>query len=433
MAGKWAFRLLLWYICILCVQPQNRFLFLYPLHIADICIMGAAGLHFLAASQEGRPFLRMGPATISALLLMFFSLVSLYMGPMQTDSSWNSDIDIIFKNCFVMILVEAMAFTPQRVWAVQASILLSTLWWIKGGLRLSAAGATYSGDRLMGPAVSLIENPNGFAYLMTLMLPLYLYFYQKAPNRLLRFGFLGVALSAVYIVLQTGSRTGLLALFAVGIFLLPKYGREHKVALVVAAVAITIFSTSVGALNIERFKSIPQSIQSFFGGEFEEADPSQMTQDEQSAWERKMKNRHTWRLILAYPVFGVGIQANDDLVWEEFPYAIGQVHNEILYAGKQMGMIGMGLYLTLLSTLFRSGLRAQRWARESWPVVADLGWTFKMQAVVIAVGGFFSPIPWNAVYLIIVGSASALWLNMKAHKDPEAASSASPSAAQVTT
>ena len=29
----------------------------------------------------------------------------------------------------------------------------------------------------------------------------------------------------------------------------------------------------------------------------------------------------------------------------KFPYAIGQVHNEILYAGKQMGMIGMGLYL----------------------------------------------------------------------------------------
>ena len=434
MAGRWAFRLLLWYICILCVQPQNRFLFLYPLHIADICILGAAGLHFVAASQEGRPFLRFGPGTTIGILLMFFSLCSLYMGSMQTDSAWNSDIDIIYKNCFVMILVEAMAFTPQRVWAVQSSILFSTLWWVKGGLRLSAAGATYAGDRLMGPAVSLIENPNGFAYLMTLMLPLYLYFFQKAPHRLLRYGFLALALAAVYIILQTGSRTGLLALFAVGAFLLPKYGREHKASLVVAAVAITLFSTSVGALNVERFKSIPDSIRSFLsGGSEEEEDPSQMTQDQQSAWERKMKNRHTWGLIKAHPLFGVGIQADDDLVWEEFPYAIGQVHNEILYAGKQMGMIGMGLYLALLFTLFRSGLRAQRWARDSWPVLADLGWTFKMQAVVIAVGGFFSPIPWNAVYLIIVGSASALWMNMKKYKTPEDALAAEPAAPQVKT
>lgn len=413
MAGKWSFRLLLWYICILCVQPQNRFLFLYPLHIADISIMGAAALHFLAASQEGRPFLRFGPATIIGILLMFFSLCSLYMGPMQTNSAWNSDIDIIYKNCFVMILVEAMAFTPQRVWAVQSSILFSTLWWVKGGLRLSAAGATYSGDRLMGPAVSLIENPNGFAYLMTLMLPLYLYFYQKAPHRMLRYGFLGLALAAVYIILQTGSRTGLLALFAVGAFLLPKYGREHKSTLVVATLVIIVFSTSIGALNVERFKSIPESIKSFFSGEEEDADPTQMTQDQQSAWERKMKNKHTLALIMAYPVFGVGIQADDALMWDEFPFAVGQVHNEILYAGKQMGFIGMGLYLALLFTLYRSGARAQREARYTWPVLADLGWTFKMMAVVIAVGGFFSPIPWNAVYLVIVGSASALWYNMK--------------------
>ena len=408
MASRWAFRFLLFYICILCVQPQNRFLFLYPLHIADICIIGAVGLHLVSAAQEGRPVIRFGPATITALLLMFFSLCSLYIGPMQTNSEWNSDIDIIFKNCLVLILVEAMCFNVQRVWGVQTALLLATLWWIKGGLRLATAGATYSGDRIMGPAVSLIENPNGFAYLLTVMVPLYLYFYQTSKQKWVRIAFLAVALSAVFIILQTGSRTGLLTLIAVGIFLIPKYGAKHKSAIVIGAVAIFFFAGALGQLNVERFKSIPDSIRSFLSDENEDKDPSQMTQDEQSAWERKMKNRHTWALVKDYIVFGVGIQPDDSLVMEKYYYASGQVHNEILYAGKQMGIVGMGIYLSFLVNLLRLGWQVQRRFSGYWPEVSDLGWTLKMQGVVVLVGGFFSPVPWNPIYLVLVACASAL-------------------------
>lgn len=408
----WAFRFLLWYICVLCVQPQNRFYFLHPFHIADICAMLALLLHFISASSEGRPIIRMGPATVSAIALMVFSFLSLQVGYYQTDHSWNSDIDLIFKNCLVLILVEAMSFTVERVWAVQTTIFFATLWWIKGGLRLASAGATYSGDRIMGPAVSMIENPNGFAYLLTVMIPLYLYFYQKAPNRYIRWGCLGIALAAVYIVLQTGSRTGLLSLVAVGVFLLPKYGAKHKKTIILVAAAVFVFSSSLGALNVQRFKSIPQSIMAFVSGAQEDANIDSMNQDEQSAWERKMKNKHTWNLILTYPAFGVGVAANDELVMREFPHAGGQVHNEILYAGKQMGIIGMAIYLAFMFTIFSRGRYAQMATAGWWPAASDLGWTFKMQFIVFVVGGFFSPIPWNPIYLIIAGSVSALATNL---------------------
>lgn len=409
----WAFRFLLWYICILLVQPQNRFQFLHPMHIADIMIIGALGFHVMSSSQEGRPIIRTGPATITALFLMVFSFLALKFGPLQTHHGWIPDIDLIYKNCLVLILVEAMATTVERVWAVQATLLFSTLWWIKGGIRLAMGGATYSGDRIMGPAVSLVENPNGFAYFMTLMIPLYLYFYQKTDHKYFKLGFLGLALAGVYIVLNTGSRTGLLALISVGVFLLPKYGAQHKMTIIVAAVAIAIFASSLGAMNIQRFKSIPQSIVSFLAGEDEQKDVSQMNQDEQSAYERKMKNKHTMALILDYPIFGVGLKANDVLVMEKHHYAGGQVHNEILYAGKQMGLVGMLLYLSFMRIIFSTGRRIQQDYKESWPVLSDLGWTFKIQAVVFMVGGFFSPIPWNPLYLILAGSASALMANLQ--------------------
>ena len=76
---------------------------------------------------------------------------------------------------------------------------------MKGGLRLSALGTTYTGDRLMGAAVSLIENPNGFAYMMCVFLPLYLYAYQQAPKKWQKWAFLACALAAVWICTSTDS------------------------------------------------------------------------------------------------------------------------------------------------------------------------------------------------------------------------------------
>jgi hypothetical protein len=409
----WAFRLVLFYICVLLVQPQNRFLFLYPFRPALTLMVIAMLFHVISASQEGKPIIRFGPATITALCLMVFSFIALHFGALQTNTAWNSDIDLIFKNCICLILIEAMATTVERVWAVQASILLATVWWIKGGLRLSFAGATYSGDRLMGPAVSLVENPNGFAYMMALMIPLYLYFYQKSPNRFLRWGFLAMALSAVFILLQTGSRTGLLCLIAVGIFLLPKYGAQHKMTLSLIGVVLFIFMSSVGELNMDRYRTIGDSIKTFFAGDFEDKDPRLMNQDEQSAWERKMKNKHSWALIKEYPVFGVGIQANQDLIGQRYWHARGQVHNEWLYVGVQMGMIGMALYASFMAIILSVGWKTQQQFVQSWPALSDLGWTLKMQGVVFLVGGFFSPIGWNPVYLMLAGVASALWLNIK--------------------
>lgn len=415
MASLWAFRFTLFYILVLCVQPQNRFTFLHAMHIGDISIMAALGLHLVSVSQEGARFIRLGPATVTALLLIMASMISLHVGPWQANANWNANIDIIVKNCLVLIMVEAMAFTVQRVWAVQAALMFATLWWIKGGLRLISGGATYSGDRLMGPAVSLIENPNGFAYMMTVMIPLYLYFYQKSPNKWLRWAFLAISLSAVYIVLETGSRTGVVALVAVGAFLLPKYGAKHKVALTLGGLVIFLLISSISPGNIQRFKTIPESARNFFSGVDENANPGTMTQDEQSAWERKMKNKHTWKLIKEYPLFGVGVNSDDanNVDWEKYPYAFGQVHNEILYAGKQMGMIGMALYLALMFNVLIGGWRIQLAAKGKWPAVEDLGWTFKMQGVVFAVGGFFSPVPWNPLYLVLAGSASAMIANLR--------------------
>lgn len=405
--STWAFRFLLWFICVLYTQPQNRFAFMAPFHLADLTVAGAVVFHFLSAGQGGG-LLKMGASSILTLCLLVFALLAQYAGALVVDTSWNGYIDIVIKSSVVALLVEATCTSVKRVWIVQVTLLLATLWWVKAGIRLSGAGATYQGDRIMGPAVSMVENPNGFAYMMCAILPTYLYFFQQFKTPWMRWGCLGLGVIAVYIILQTGSRTGMLCLLTVGIFLLPKYGSQHKTALVLVAIAIFVLSSSVGALNIERFKSIPRSMMNFLSGVTDKAE-HMMDMDEQSAHERKMKNAHTWALIKEYPLFGVGMAPDESKFADTYPFATGQVHCEILMAGRQMGIIGMGLHLGFLGTLFFLGVRCQQYFKGWWPAASDLGWTFKMQALVFAVGGSFSPLPWSAPFMILVASCSALW------------------------
>jgi O-antigen ligase len=270
----------------------------------------------------------------------------------------------------------------------------------------------------MGAAVSLIENPNGFAYMMCIFLPIYLYAFQQATKKWIKLFFLVCALLAIYIIFQTGSRTGLVTLIVMGIFLLPHYGRNHLKGLVTMAVALFFIFPLTGEKNMQRFRTIPQSIGAFLGTDEDKERERPPSQDEQSADERQAKNRDTWALIKTYPVFGVGVDPDQRKYTDRFPMASGQVHCEILMAGRQMGMIGMGLYLGFIAVIFWGGW----WVRQNsahWPALRDLGWTFQMQAVAITVGGAFSPLPWHPPMMLLAGSVSGLVGVLKAEKEAE--------------
>lgn len=413
----WAFRCMLWYICIMFVQPQNRFAFLWPLRIANVAFILTVALHIFSCLEKNQPFIRLRPATILALLLIFFAFVSQHFGLYQVSSAWNSYLDIIVKNALLVILLEPMLTSIERVWAVQMTMLFSTLWWIKGGVRLAQAGATYAGDRLMGAAVSMIENPNGFAYMLCVFLPFYLYAYQQATKTWIRYSFLAVVIAALYIIFETGSRTGIVVLVAIGIFLVWRYLRYHIRGALIITIGIICILPLTGERNIQRFKTIPDSVLTFFGKEDEKPEYL-MTQDEQSAFERRMKNKYTWVLIKDHPVFGVGVNPNAQQYISRYPYTSGQVHSEVLMAGRQMGFIGMGLYFGFIWCALWGGYRIRKEVKD-WPAVADLGWTFQIQALAILVGGFFSPYAWHPPMMILAASASSAWmlLNEKKHQE----------------
>lgn len=409
----WAFRFVLFYLLFLLVQPQVKFPFLAPWRPAYVCMVIAAILHFASASQENKPIIRFGPATITALLLMFFSYLSLFIGPFQTSSAWNGEIDMIFKNCLCLIMIEAMATTVERVWAVFGTIVISTMWWQKAGFRMGfQEGGTFVFDRMMGPAVSLVQNPNMFGFLLATMIPMYFYIYKHGHAGYVRWFGLFFAIFSVFFALQTGSRTGFLCLLMTGALMLPRLMHRNKGILLILPIVVMFLWGMVGAQNIERFATIQQSIDQFLG----KAQPKpveDMNIDEKSAYDRKMKNKHSLALFKQYPIFGVGVNHDDELIPGEFEFAKGQVHNDWLYAGLQMGLIGMGLYAAFLLTGLYSAFRVHIKMRKSWPALADIGWMMKVILGIYLVGGFFCPMTWNPFLLAIVGAISALWINVK--------------------
>lgn len=403
--STWAFRFLLWYVCVMFVAPQNRFPVLWPLHIADLSFCGAILLHVLACLRGRQPLIRFGWATGLGIAVLGWAAVCNTIGPFQSGWRWNVWMDMIYKNTGLLILLESMCDSRQRCWAAMMTMLFCSLYWLKAGIRLAAAGATYSGDRLMGAAIGMLENPNSMAYMLALVLPLYLYVFQAAQNKTERYLFLAGVVADLFIILKTGSRTGLVTLLVMSIWILRKYVRHHRWGLLGAALAFFFLLPLTGEKNVQRFKTIPRSAKSFLGLHVEREE-GPLSQDEQSAEERSAKNRDTWKLINAYPLHGVGMHPNERYLIQ-YPMASGQVHCEILMVGKQMGFPGMLLYLGMVAQIWLCGWMI-RLRNSGWPGMAELGWAYQLQAIGILMGGSFCPLPWHGPMMVMAASSSAL-------------------------
>ena len=417
MAGRWAFRFTMWFILVLLTQPQFRFYFLIPFHLADIAFIGGFGFHVLDCMNNSKPFIRFGPATKLSCCLLACALSAHYLNPHQLNTNWNVDIDGLLKVSLIVILLEAQVNTIQKAIGITAVVVTGTLWWIKGGVRLASSGMTWGvGDRLMGANVSIIKNPNDFAYLMVFMIPAYFYFFQISTNRYLKIVFLGCMVGAAYIAIETGSRTGFLALItAFGMIAIIMW-KEHRTLLLGSGAAllfgfpILMAAGVISQGNIDRILTIKDSVGVIFGEE-EEWSEEVLDVDAESAESRVIKARAAWDIICRYPL-GVGTEPRPSL-FEGNKQAGGMVHNEILMAGRHMGFPGMIIYIVSLVLPIRLGLKIHKRAKDFWPEVACFGRVAAIQACVVIVGGMFSPSLFHFPHMLNVVATCCVWVHLK--------------------
>lgn len=418
--SSWSFRLILFYLLILFTQPHFRFTFLIPFRLGDITFGGGVMLHFFDCISKGKKIIRLGAVTKMCLLILSLSLISHYFNINAANHNWNPLIDSIFKVCLVIIILDAQTDSVYRASAVTAVLALGTLWWLKGGVRLAQAGATWgSGDRLMGANVSIIQNPNDFAYLTAFFLPIYFLFFQLSGKRYLKAACLACFFIGSYIVLETGSRTGFLCLVTVYAFYFPIFLKRHKPFLVAGSVGIMFMFglVSVGGAglvsegNLKRIAGIGNLILEIF-------DPEKAkTQEEMSIEEREdadsgriryKKAAATLALVLKHPLMGIGTAPRMD-VFEGNYLVYGMVHTESLVAGRIMGVPGILIYLATLYLPFRWGRDVRRMTEDTWPQLYNFAYALQAQALVILVGGAFSPSVFNFPHMTMFVVSGAIY------------------------
>jgi len=398
----WAFRFLLWHVCVYLVQPQLRLTFLIPWHLGDLTFLAALLCHAISVTSENRPPIRLGAATMFCIVLLCLAFMANLLGAYQTNSGWNSTLDLIVKNCVVIIIFEAIVDTPERVLGVLMTLAVASLWWFKAGVRGLLGGGGYLGARIMGPNVGLLQGPNEFGIFMTALIPLLLGLSFMAVNRpwLKRVSLIFAAIG-VLIVLQTGSRAGLICLVVLALVSVPYLSVRRILPLLVFACIAVYGVLHIDAENMVRFKTIPQAIANAVSGETDKPYET-MDIDEKSTEDRRRKNRDTWKLIKAHSVIGAGLNPDVGAYPEEFSFARGVVHNEILMAGRQMGYPGIALLFSMYGYIFFRGFSIYRRARRAWPAMSMLGWSLSATSVILLIGGAFSTFVWNIIFLLIL-------------------------------
>ena len=417
MLRVWALRFVLFFILVLITQPHFRFTQLMVLRLGKLTFGLAFVFHVIDCMGSGRALIRLGAATKLALVLLTFVLLTHYFNPNQWNHRPNALYDSLWKVCAVVIILEAQMDNIYRSAAVLGTLAVGTLWWLKGGVRLAQAGATWgTGDRLMGANVSIIQNPNDFAYQLVFIIPVYFFFYNVVRHKYVKWAMLGLVFVAAFIALETGSRTGLLAFGALIMVMLPRLIREYKGALMVGVVGmVVLWAVIISPGNKERLGGVFDAIAIGLGMK-EESQTAVVKADAESAGSRRIKAKAAWDAIMKYPVLGMG--TNPDPAVYPDPNAGGMVHNEILMAGRTMGLPGMVIYLLSLIIPIRLGNQVFRRAKVYWPEIAELGYAVRNQMVVVILGGAFSPSLFHFPHMMcFVAVASAHKLLMDRMKE----------------
>jgi putative inorganic carbon (hco3(-)) transporter len=224
-----------------------------------------------------------------------------------------------------------------------------------GGWQAQVSGDA-SGHRLTGP----YDNPNAFAQVLVVIIPLALDRLWSERNIILRLlaGF--ATLLGVITIVFTYSRGGFLAmLFALGIYVVLR--RPNFFPLILTA-----------ALAIGLIQFLPDTYSSRILTLFQLA-PSQNTLvTDTSFLGRTSENIAAWRMFLDHPVLGVGL-GNYSVNYQDYSRSIGldtrrtprtpaSLYMELL---SEQGVVGTAIFAFLLILIFRELRSARRNFRSS--------------------------------------------------------------------
>ena len=208
---------------------------------------------------------------------------------------------------------------------------------------------------------------NSFGMVMLMVAPLAYYLYNCLEERWLRYGFLGVSLSCLLVVIGTNSRGAFIAMLALGMMFVIRSRRRLRDGLLAIGVVVLVLGVA-SARWYERIDTISsaESDSSFVG--------------RITAW------KLSWVIALDRPLIGVGFRTMQEPgVWISYidkferyypdspkpdEKAGHAAHSIVFQVLADLGFPGLAIFLGLLAIAFRNVRKARRLSIAN----PQLGW-----------------------------------------------------------
>lgn len=326
----------------------HRITYGFANHFPWVFIVAAVTLFSLVIHHDQRqPFPK---KTVSILLFVFLvwtGITTLFaVKDTLATAQW-----IIFLKIQLMVFATLILVTDERKlrWLLWVIVLSFGFWGLKGGVFTILKGGHY---HVYGPAHSFFGDNNDFAMVLCMTLPLMRYLQLREPRRWRRIALWILMLSSVVAILGTYSRGGLLALAVVLLMIFLK-GRRRFALTAVLVATITAAFNFMPSQWVQRMHTI-ETVQ-------------QTATDSESARGRLQSWVFATKVALARPLTGGGFRVwASNRMWDEYG-PVGSVHRAIhdifFEVLAEHGFVGLGLFLALIISGWKSLRRTKRLAR----------------------------------------------------------------------
>jgi O-antigen ligase len=200
--------------------------------------------------------------------------------------------------------------------------------------------AVLSPDGRLELAIPTIGNANDFALHILASLPFLIFTFLEKPNKIVRMILLVSGAVALYLVMQTGSRAGLLGVVTIMVAIFAMSSFTNKLKMTVAGALLVVFFVVLAPDNAtRRYRTI-------FGGEDSLGEATLSTESRLSALKESL------RQTIRRPVFGVGM-GNFTVAYAASTGMYLTSHNTYTQLSSETGIPGFVMYMGILVWCFR--------------------------------------------------------------------------------
>ena len=395
-----SFRLFLLCSFVLLGRPQDILTFLQPMRPALVLAVLAVAANVLGARRQE---LSAALSTSESKRYLLFYLIMIVGIPFAyyRRAAFEGVIGGYLANMLFFVLLVFQVTSLQRLKSLVWVICLCTLMYsVFGGVfQLEDFG----GGRFQ--VAGTMFDPNDTAYLLVSLFPLCLYFVRFDEGLLKRLVAVAAIFSSIAIILQTGSRGGILGFGAVLLVLLltktSGITRRHKMLFVV--VLASIFLLIRDRIDVERYLTL-----SDISSDYNVSEEGGRLKVWQGAID----------LSLANPITGIGVNCYSyarflarELAGDSYRQW-HDVHNSFLQVATEVGLIGFGIFVLInlksvltFSRMSRMGLQTQSGeARE----IGALGGLMLVGFTGLLVSGFFLSQGYSIFFTLYFALAAAM-------------------------